>query len=165
MSHCIFLAIHEKSNSSVCLASVYRFMQRAIFLWVCTSFTAAGSLWTGPLFEERVKKIARRGRGRNREPVHKLCRRISSVDKAVDCIVGGGGFDSRGQTDTQALEVIDLYNIARVLALCKSYWAAMNKIFIYERPCVNKMTWAFFFLSGCKVQLSSFKLQCSFPSL
>ena len=37
------------------------------------------------------------------------------------------------------------YNIARVLALYKSYWAAMNKIFIYARPCVNKMTWAFFF--------------------
>ena len=34
------------------------------------------------------------------------------------------------------------YNIARVLALYKSYWAAMNKIFIYARPCVNKMTWA-----------------------
>ena len=32
------------------------------------------------------------------------------------------------------------YNIARVLALYKSYWAAMNKIFIYARPCVNKMT-------------------------
>ena len=34
------------------------------------------------------------------------------------------------------------YNIARVLALYKSYWAAINKIFIYARPCVNKMTWA-----------------------
>ena len=34
------------------------------------------------------------------------------------------------------------YNIARVLALYKSYWAAMNKIFIYARPCVNEMTWA-----------------------
>ena len=32
----------------------------------------------------------------------------------------------------------DFYNIARVLALYKSYWAAMNKIFIYARPCVNK---------------------------
>ena len=32
------------------------------------------------------------------------------------------------------------YNIARVLVLYKSYWAAMNKIFIYARPCVNKMT-------------------------
>ena len=37
-----------------------------------------------------------------------------------------------------------VYNIARVLALCKSYWAAMNKIFIYARSCVNKMTWTFF---------------------
>ena len=32
------------------------------------------------------------------------------------------------------------YNIARVLALYKSSCAAMNKIFIYARPCVNKMT-------------------------
>ena len=32
------------------------------------------------------------------------------------------------------------YNIKRVLALYKSYRAAMNKIFIYARPCVNKMT-------------------------
>ena len=32
------------------------------------------------------------------------------------------------------------YNIARVLALCKPYCAATNKIFIYARPCVNKMT-------------------------
>ena len=29
------------------------------------------------------------------------------------------------------------YDIARVLALYKSYWAAINKIFIYARPCVN----------------------------
>ena len=46
------------------------------------------------------------------------------------------------------------YNIARVLALYKSYWAAMNKIFIYARPCVNKMTWAFFFftwLQSCRL--------------
>ena len=42
------------------------------------------------------------------------------------------------------------YNIARVLALYKSYWAAMNKIFIYARPCVNKMTWAFFFYLAAK---------------
>ena len=38
----------------------------------------------------------------------------------------------------------DIYNIAGVLALCKSYWAAKNQIFIYTHPCVNKMTWAFF---------------------
>ena len=49
------------------------------------------------------------------------------------------------------LSAIVNYNIARVLALYKSYWADMNKIFIYARPCVNKMTWAFFFLPGCKV--------------
>ena len=54
-----------------------------------------------------VKKIARRGKGRNREPVHRLCRKISSVDRALDSIVGGGGFDSRGRTDTRALEVTD----------------------------------------------------------
>ena len=55
------------------------------------------------------------------------------------------------------------YNIARVFALYKSYWAAMNKIYIYEPPSVNEMTWAFFF-----TWLQSFrpvKLQCTFPSL
>ena len=36
-----------------------------------------------------------------------------------------------------------VYNVARVLALYKSYRTAMNKIFIYARACVNKMTWAF----------------------
>ena len=46
------------------------------------------------------------------------------------------------------LKEIDFYNIARVLALYKSYWAAMNKVFIYARPCVNKMTWAFFNLAS-----------------
>ena len=30
------------------------------------------------------------------------------------------------------------YNTAHVLALYKSYWAAMNKISIYARLCVNK---------------------------
>ena len=49
-----------------------------------------------------------------------------------------------------------LYNTARVLALYRSYWAAMDK------TCVNKMTWAFF-LPSCKV--SSFKLLYSFPSM
>ena len=50
-----------------------------------------------------------------------------------------------------------IYNIARLLALFKSYWAVMNKIFIYARPCVYKMTPAFF-LTGCKV---SILLSCS----
>ena len=39
---------------------------------------------------------------------------------------------------------IYIYNIACVFALSKSYWAVMNKIFIYARPCVYKMTSAFF---------------------
>ena len=30
------------------------------------------------------------------------------------------------------------YNIALVLTLYKSYWAAMNKFFLHARPCVNK---------------------------
>ena len=33
-----------------------------------------------------------------------------------------------------------VYNIARVLALYNSYRTAMNRIFIYARACVNKMT-------------------------
>ena len=47
------------------------------------------------------------------------------------------------------------YNTARVLALYKSYWAAINKIFIYARPCVNKMTWVLFgkFPVVCLLQL------------
>ena len=40
------------------------------------------------------------------------------------------------------------YNIARVLALYKSYLAAMNKIFIYACPYVNNMTWGFFYLAS-----------------
>ena len=56
-----------------------------------------------------------------------------------------------------------LYNIARVLAPYKSYWATMNKIFIYARSSVNKMTWPFFF-TWLQIFLPV-KLQCSFPSL
>ena len=41
---------------------------------------------------------------------------------------------------TKTVRIKSLYNIARVLALYKSYFAAMNKIFIYARLCVNKMT-------------------------
>ena len=40
------------------------------------------------------------------------------------------------------------YNIVRVLALYKPFWAAMNKIFInYARPCINKDFFHVFFLS------------------
>ena len=64
---------------------------------------------------------------------------------------------------TVIFQHIIYHNIARVLALYKSYWVAMNKIFICARPCVNKMTWAFFFpwlQNFCPV-----KLHCSFPLL
>ena len=44
------------------------------------------------------------------------------------------------------------YNIACVLTLYKSYWATMNKIFTFARPCVIKMTWAFF-LPGFRVSV------------
>ena len=45
-----------------------------------------------------------------------------------------------------------------VLALYKSYWAAKNKIFIYARACVNKMTWAFFHLSLWNMEETSEEL-------
>ena len=45
------------------------------------------------------------------------------------------------------------YNIARVLALYKSCWAAMNKIFIYARPHVNRMTWTFFFFTWLQCEI------------
>ena len=67
-----------------------------------------------------------------------------------------------GQSGMRCFVANTIYNIVRVLSLSKSYWAR-NKIFIYARPCVNKMTWAIFF-----TWLESFfpvKLQCSFPSL
>ena len=45
-------------------------------------------------------------------------------------------------THAQKLPLADsreniIYNIERVLALYKCYWASMKKIFIYARPCVN----------------------------
>ena len=54
------------------------------------------------------------------------------------------------------------HNLARVLSLYKSYWAAMNKIFIYARLRVNKMTWAFFFYFTWLQNFSPVKLQCGF---
>ena len=33
--------------------------------------------------------------------------RISSVDRALDCRAGGGGFDSRGRTNTQGLKITE----------------------------------------------------------
>ena len=45
---------------------------------------------------------------------------------------------------------IPFYNITGVVALYKSYWSVMNKVLIYARPCVNKMTSAFL-LTGWRV--------------
>ena len=47
------------------------------------------------------------------------------------------------------VELIWNYNIARELALYKSDWAAMNKIFIYARQCVDDVS--VLYLPGCKV--------------
>ena len=45
-------------------------------------------------------------------------------------------------THAQTLPLADsreniIHNIERMLALHKSYWVSMKKIFIYARPCVN----------------------------
>ena len=61
------------------------------------------------------------------------------------------------KSDTSFMYSNPFYNITRALDLYKSYLAAMNKIFIYPRPCVYKMTSAFF-LTGCRV---SVLLSCS----
>ena len=44
------------------------------------------------------------------------------------------------------------YNIARALVLSKSYWAIMNKIFMYARPCSIKwrVQWRVQFHFSCK---------------
>ena len=41
------------------------------------------------------------------------------------------------------------YNVARALVLSKSYWAIMNKIFMYARPCSIK--WRVQFQFSCKI--------------
>ena len=43
------------------------------------------------------------------------------------------------------------YNIARTLVLSKSYWAIMNKIFMYARPCSIK--WRVQFHFSCKISV------------
>ena len=43
----------------------------------------------------------------------------------------------------------EFYNIAHALVLCKSYWAIMNKIFMYARPCSIKWREQFHF--SCKI--------------
>ena len=43
------------------------------------------------------------------------------------------------------------YNIAHALVLSKSYWAIMNKIFMYARPCSIK--WRVQFHFSCKISV------------
>ena len=56
-------------------------------------------------------------------------------------------------------------SVARVLALCKSYWTAMNKIFIYARPCVNKMTWAVFVHCRSVIKEFAHAFSCAYIEL
>ena len=53
-----------------------------------------------------------------------------------------------------------IYNIARALVLSKSYWAIMNKIFMYARPCSMKwrVQWRAVSLKLQKFSASSFCL-------
>ena len=60
---------------------------------------------------------------------------------------------------------IPFFNITGVVALYKSYWSVMNKVFIYARPCVNKMAsallltgWRVFFLLSCSAVFLLFKI-------
>ena len=43
------------------------------------------------------------------------------------------------------------YNVARALVLSKSYWAIMNKIFMYARPC--SINWRVQFHFSCKISV------------
>ena len=56
------------------------------------------------------------------------------------------------------------YNIARALVLSKSYWAIMNKIFMYARPCSIKwrVQWRVQFHFSCKI---SVEFTCKFLCL
>ena len=52
-----------------------------------------------------------------------------------------------------------------MLALCKSYWAATNKIFIYARPCVIKLTWAFFVHCRSVIKEFAHAFSCAYIEL
>ena len=54
----------------------------------------------------------------------------------------------------------EYYNIARALVLSKSYWAIMNKIFMYARPC--SMQWRVQFHFSCKISVD---FMCKFLCL
>lgn len=60
---------------------------------------------------------------------HQLCILTVTTELGVHFI-----WHTRKQTENER------YNIARVLALHKSYWVARKKVFIYARACVSKMT-------------------------
>ena len=57
------------------------------------------------------------------------------------------------------------YNIARTLVLSKSYWAIMNKIFMYARPCSIKWRVQFHFSCKISVEFSASSLCLSFGNL
>ena len=54
------------------------------------------------------------------------------------------------------------YNIARALVLCKSYWAVMNKIFMYAGPCSIKWRQQFHFSCKISVEFSARSFCLSF---
>ena len=57
------------------------------------------------------------------------------------------------------------YNIARALVLSKSYWAIMNKIFMYARPCSIKWRVQFHFSCKISVEFSASSFCLSFRNV
>ena len=57
------------------------------------------------------------------------------------------------------------YNIARALVLSKSYWAIMNKIFVYTRPCSIKWHVQFHFSCKISVEFSASSFCLSFGNV
>ena len=57
------------------------------------------------------------------------------------------------------------YNIARALVLCKSYWAVMNKIFMYAHPCSIKWRQQFHFSCKISVEFSARSFCLSFGNV
>ena len=60
---------------------------------------------------------------------------------------------------------IYIYNIARALVLSKSYWAIMNKIFMYARPCSIKWRMQFHFSGKISVEFSARSFCLSFGNV
>ena len=73
---------------------------------------------------------------------------IAKPIKTVELHYPRSKFFNNSSYTTRPRLLIANYNIVRVLAPYKSYWAAMNKIFFnYARPCINKDFFHVFFLS------------------